>query len=113
MERNHLAALAGNVEKGAAYCGHLAAVLTSEAIDEFVEPRTSATELRTAATVASSQGFDGEPVPGVGSTTWRALWEAARAFSEAYHDHAFPFTDTTARCVFCQQELLIPTGGSN
>lgn len=42
---------------------------------------------------------------GVGSATWRALWDAAKAFSQtAYPDQAFPVTDD-ARCVLCHQVL--------
>lgn len=42
---------------------------------------------------------------GVGSETWRALWDAAREYSRvAYPDKAYPATDN-ARCVLCQQEL--------
>lgn len=42
---------------------------------------------------------------GVGSNTWRALWEAAKAYSQtAYPDKAFPVTDD-GRCVLCHQEL--------
>ncbi len=42
----------------------------------------------------------------VGSATWRAMWEAARQYSqEAYPAKVFPVTDA-ARCVLCHQELL-------
>ena len=41
----------------------------------------------------------------VGSVTWRAMWEAAREYSqEAYPAKPFPVTDA-ARCVLCHQEL--------
>ncbi len=45
-------------------------------------------------------------MPGVGSETWRALWDAARHYSEAqaYQGRDFPVT-TVARCVLCQQDL--------
>lgn len=48
-----------------------------------------------------------EPLPGVGSETWRKLWEAARAYSttETYPKVDFPNTDEDSRCVLCQQEL--------
>lgn len=44
---------------------------------------------------------------GVGSTAWRAFWNAARAFSEneAYHEQGFPVTGDSARCVLCHQQL--------
>lgn len=42
---------------------------------------------------------------GIGSHTWLALWEAARAYSQtAYPDKDFPVTDD-ALCVLCHQEL--------
>jgi energy-coupling factor transporter ATP-binding protein EcfA2 len=41
----------------------------------------------------------------VGTATWRAMWKAAREYSqEAYPAKAFPVTDA-ARCVLCHQEL--------
>jgi energy-coupling factor transporter ATP-binding protein EcfA2 len=60
-----------------------------------------------AAAVAATDLFAGEPLPQVGSDIWRALWEAARAFSEqqAYRDQPFPVTEEGARCVLCHQEL--------
>jgi len=47
------------------------------------------------------------PVDGLGSETWRALWEAARSYAEqdAYKGADFPNISDSARCVLCQQEL--------
>jgi hypothetical protein len=44
---------------------------------------------------------------GTGSEPWKALWEAARQFSEelAYPEKGFPFVEDGARCVLCQQDL--------
>lgn len=44
---------------------------------------------------------------GVGTETWRALWEAARRYSigEAYPGHDFPATNDGDRCVLCHQDL--------
>ena len=44
---------------------------------------------------------------GVGSLTWKAMWEAARAYStkEAYPDFNFPNTGDEGRCVLCHQDL--------
>lgn len=60
-----------------------------------------------AATLAAQNLSKDEPLEGVGSNTWRALWEAARAYSvaEAYPEKAFPHTDEDAHCVLCQQPL--------
>jgi energy-coupling factor transporter ATP-binding protein EcfA2 len=42
---------------------------------------------------------------GIGTDTWRALWEAARSYSQtAYPDRHFPVTND-ALCVLCHQEL--------
>lgn len=60
-----------------------------------------------AAQAASSSLFSKEPLPDVGSETWRILWEAARAYSQtsAYPQQEFPVTTSEARCPLCQQLL--------
>lgn len=43
---------------------------------------------------------------GVGSGTWNALWEAARAYSQiAYPGREYPVAEEGGRCVLCHQEL--------
>ncbi len=61
---------------------------------------------RTAATLAATNAFSGSPIDGVGGTVWRALWDAARDYSEhvAYVGQAFP-PEGDAVCVLCQQPL--------
>lgn len=61
----------------------------------------------TAAALAAQDLSKDEPLDGVGSETWRELWEAARAYStaEAYPELDFPNSGEGARCVLCQQEL--------
>lgn len=51
--------------------------------------------------------FANAPLEGIGSQTWKLLWQQARAFSEefAYKDAPFPNTKADARCVLCQQPL--------
>ena len=60
-----------------------------------------------AARLAARDLFTEEPLPAVGSETWRALWDAARAYSieGAYPDQPFPVTGVGANCVLCQQPL--------
>jgi hypothetical protein len=62
--------------------------------------------LREAAVVAAT-GNSNDDLPGVGSATWRALWQAARNYSvtDAYHGEDFPVTHDSARCPLCQQPL--------
>lgn len=66
-----------------------------------------AIEKRQASTEAAEALRNSSTVGGVGSSTWRAMWNAAREFAmaEAHPDTPFPFVGTAARCVFCQQEL--------
>ncbi len=51
--------------------------------------------------------FDEEPLVGVGSTSWKKLWESAKRFSEqkAYRGQAFPVVGDESRCVLCQQKI--------
>jgi hypothetical protein len=51
-------------------------------------------------------------LPGVGSETWKAMWEAAKRYSEqiAYPGVDFPVTSSHARCVLCQQALNVDSG---
>ncbi|MGA9866037.1 MAG: ATP-binding protein, partial [Acetobacteraceae bacterium] len=60
-----------------------------------------------AAHTASTTLFAGDPLPEIGSAVWRALWEAARGYSDkvAYPGVSFPNTISDARCVLCQQKL--------
>jgi energy-coupling factor transporter ATP-binding protein EcfA2 len=53
------------------------------------------------------KSFDAEPLPGIASSSWRALWEAARRYSEeqVHPERTFPVVDDGARCVLCQQTL--------
>src|SRR3546814_6032820 len=63
----------------------------------------AARDKRAAADLAARETFDGLSIPGVGGETWRALWEAARRYSEqtAYPGAPFPPTGDEA-CVLCQ-----------
>ncbi len=106
-ERDRLNKLAHQV---ATICSHVSTVeqkLSDEEIAGTQAAHKKAIELRAAATIASSRSFDSESVAGIGSQTWRALWDGARKFSEveAYRDEGFPYTGEDARCVLCHQEL--------
>ena len=82
--------------------------------DSMVETMTAAIKkaisTREAATVSAQSDLSKEPLKGVGSETWRVLWEAAKQYSinEAYVGKEFPvlqISDNRANCVLCQQEL--------
>ncbi len=73
--------------------------------------KADATTKRGAAELSADVLFTDEPLSGVGSATWRALWNAARDYSvgEAYVDRPFPVValdSGDAACVLCQQPLL-------
>ncbi len=58
---------------------------------------------RKIADAAATKVFSGAIVDGVGSDSWKALWAAAKLFSEteAYPNQKFPHTD--GYCVLCHQ----------
>lgn len=86
--------------------------LSKERVERHFQLAEEAVRARKAASVAATEAFAEEPVQGVGSETWRRLWEAAREFSvtEAYPEVAFPNVEAGARCVLCHQELSRDAG---
>lgn len=60
-----------------------------------------------AAKAAAGPDLKETDLPGSCNDVWRKLWDAAKAYSvaHAYPDKPFPFTDTDAKCVLCQQTL--------
>ena len=96
-------------EKLEALCKHLEqlhAVLGNEVVATLQEHRGTLKALEEAAAVLA-RSFESEPLPGVGSSPWKVLWESGRRFSEehAYPRKAFPVLDDDCRCVLCQQTL--------
>jgi len=84
--------------------------LSDPALDALATLKSTAVSTREAAEVAAGAMFTDEPLPGVGSETWRVLWNAARDYSvkEAYSGSDFPVVakdDGAAACVLCQQPL--------
>lgn len=57
--------------------------------------------------MASANLFAKEPLPDIGSEVWKALWEAARIYSNAaaFPGRTFPVTGSDAHCVLCHQPL--------
>jgi energy-coupling factor transporter ATP-binding protein EcfA2 len=86
--------------------GRLQEVLGDACLTALEELRGKLTVLEEAANLLASL-FKSEPLPGVGSSPWKALWESAKSYSEgqAYPGEAFPVVDGNRRCVLCQQAV--------
>ena len=84
----------------------LHAVLGDDGLATLRDSRDQLKVLQEAANLLA-QSFKAEPLPSVGSSPWKALWESARRFSEerAYPDRSFPVVEDESRCVLCQQTL--------
>lgn len=81
--------------------------LSAENCGNYLNAKASAKAKRLAADEDAKKVFEKAPLGGVGSETWRLLWEAASAYSTdvAYRSAPFPNVAADARCVLCQREL--------
>lgn len=81
--------------------------LSDEHCEAYFQIKSEAAVKRKAADEDARKVFEKAPLAGVGSETWRILWEAARQYSEeyAYKDQRFPDIGEGAHCVLCQREL--------
>ncbi|MCB5943954.1 AAA family ATPase [Acidocella sp. KAb 2-4] len=108
--RADLATLLSWVEAVAEECRSALTALSDEPLAALTALKERAIAARRAAEVSAGALFDDEPLDGVGSESWRALWVAARNYSlaEAYPGQDFPVVnqDVDAACVLCQQPLL-------
>ena len=106
-ERERLEGLASALDVLANHLASLDKRLGRDAITALAEKKEKAEQLRAAATIAAQESSGDQPVTGVGSETWRALWEAARSFSEtdAYPGDTFPRLGADSKCVLCHQDL--------
>lgn len=97
---------AANVRQLLSVLNSIAAAYDDGPLTNLKALADSARSSRAAAELAARATFNGLTVPGVGAETWRALWEAARRYSEqmAYPGAPFPPTGDEA-CVLCHQPL--------
>lgn len=81
--------------------------INSDAITEIKALRDDANIKRKISQDSIQVVANKSELPGVGSQVWKALWEAARAFSfqEAYKSINYPHVDNEAKCVLCHQPL--------
>lgn len=81
----------------------VATAFGKDGLDSIRSLRTDAINKRRMATEAAT--VESAELECVGTDTWRALWEAARAYSQTvYPGQQYPVTND-ARCVLCHQEL--------
>jgi len=80
---------------------------SDEEVSKLLKFKQDATTKRKAATEDAAQVFSGSALDGIGSASWRLMWEQAREFSRAiaYPERDFPATDDGDLCVLCHQPL--------
>lgn len=105
-EKKKLIRKAAKLDSLKSHLESLESMLSDNAITALQEERNRLKALEEAADVLAKT-FKSEPLPGVGSSSWKELWESARRFSQtdAYPGSAFPLVTGDARCVLCQQPL--------
>lgn len=81
--------------------------LSAFAVESAIELKKSAKKAQQASADAREKAFTDAELKGIGQESWKALWEAARAFSEqaAYPGKVFPHVEAGAQCVLCLQPL--------
>lgn len=81
--------------------------VSETAVNSIKQLEQDAQQKRKVARQAADAIVNDTSFDGFGSDTWKAMWEAARKYSEqkAYPDVDFPVAEQGSRCVLCEQEL--------
>lgn len=81
--------------------------LTDDNCQTYLKIKSNAIGKRKVADEDAQKIFDGSPLDGVGTESWRLMWEQARSYAESivHPGIFFPDTSDDARCVLCQQPL--------
>lgn len=84
-----------------------ASSLSGESCENYFQLKLQAESARRSAQEDADRVFSRAPLTGVATETWRALWEAAREYSEreAYTGLEFPNVREESKCVLCHQLL--------
>lgn len=98
---------AGRVKALARHLTEVETALSAEAVAAVLDARTEVRRKSEDARRIRDATLPASMLAGTGSEPWKALWEAARRFSQeqAYPGRVFPFLDDGALCVLCQQDL--------
>ena len=77
----------------------------------FEKARAAVDQAMEAAKAASALASNNSPLDGFGSDAWKALWEAARKYSDsfAYVGSRYPKLPKDSLCPLCQQPLGVET----
>ena len=106
-EKLALQSVARAAESLSAHIKQIQENVSAETLNEIALLKQRAMELRNS---ANTEGIVSDTqLPGVGSTTWRTLWNAAREYSmtEAYPGTDFPPSREGDYCLLCQQPLNV------
>ncbi|PHF12382.1 hypothetical protein COF84_25740 [Bacillus wiedmannii] len=81
--------------------------INDEICIDIIDARLDYERKKNTAEEVAKKIFEGLPLDGVGTDSWKLLWEQARRYSEeyAYPADSFPYTSSEANCVLCQQPL--------
>jgi len=106
-EARRLARIANALDNVANHLNDLETRLGTASEERLRAAEVKARATEASAAAASKTTFGSEPLDGVGSAEWQALWSAAERYSVsiAYPDVEFPATDDSSHCVLCQQTL--------
>ncbi|MCZ4703921.1 hypothetical protein O6D35_07940 [Legionella pneumophila] len=81
--------------------------LSDEKCKQFIKTKKQSIIKKEVADAAAKKVFSNAQIEGIGSDTWKELWEAARKYSEemVYPTQEFPVIQSNSVCVLCHQEL--------
>lgn len=81
--------------------------ISDEEISKLLKSKQEAISKRKAATEDAAKVFADSALDGIGSASWRLMWEQAREYSEtaAYPERDFPAMNDGDLCVLCHQPL--------
>ena len=81
--------------------------VSSASVNVIKQLELDAQEKRKVAKLAADALIDQKSFDGFGNPTWKAMWEAARKYSEhyAYTAIKYPVVTQGSKCVLCEQEL--------
>ena len=105
-----LALRSGRMKALAAHLRTVEVALQDQALATVLETRAQGRRKSEEAKRLREATVSAGRLPGTGSESWTALWEAAHQFSEehAYPGRPFPVVEGDALCVLCQQGIDDP-----